>query len=307
MNTLFIKSDPPHPAVVPLAVRRATLAADGFQWQDFSDTVAAESPLTLRVEGRAVAVVMRTPGHDRELAAGFLLTEGVIQSARDLFEISLCPSLAHPPETPDLSPETGLAKSAGNPDPGDSLDVLLTHCGSFDPDKLTRHVFTSSSCGICSRTDLTTTIAPERILTPHPAPLISAAVLATLPEKLRAAQPTFATTGGLHGCAWWDAGSQTLAPGLIFEDVGRHNALDKLLGHALLTNQLPLFHGILLLSGRISFELVQKAHAARIPLIAAVGAPSSLAVDYAHAAGITLCGFVRPDRFNVYTHPARVG
>lgn len=281
-------------AVASVGVRRATRAGDAFQWQELSDNVASEAPLTLRVEGRAVAVVMRTPGHDRELAAGFLLTEGVIQFARDLFEISLCPSL-------------GQASANGACDPGDSLDVLLTNKTSFDPDKLTRHVFTSSSCGICSRTSLTTAIPADRILTPDPVPVIPAEILATLPEKLRATQPTFAATGGLHGCAWWNAARPDAAPALVFEDVGRHNALDKLLGHALLTNQLPLPNGVLILSGRISFELVQKAHAARIPIIAAVGAPSSLAIQYAAAAGITLCGFVREDRFNVYTHPGRVG
>jgi FdhD protein len=287
-------SDSPPPSIVPVGVRRAVRAGAGFYWQDLSDTVAAEVPLTLRVEGRAVAVVMRTPGHDRQLAAGFLLTEGVIESARDLFEISLCPSLRR-------------SDDGDACDPGDSLDVLLARKTSFDPDKLTRHVFTSSSCGICSRTSLTTAISADRILTPNLVPLISPEILATLPEQLRAAQPAFASTGGLHGCAWWDAASQAPVPGLSFEDVGRHNALDKLLGHALLTNQLPLSKGVLVLSGRISFELVQKAHAARIPVIAAVGAPSSLAVAYAAAAGITLCGFVREGRFNVYTHPARVG
>lgn len=256
-----------------------------------SDRVAVESPLTLRVEGRVVAVVMRTPGQDRELAAGFLLTEGVVGSASELFEISVCPSL----------------KAGESCDPGDSVDVIVTNPASFDPDKLTRHVFTSSSCGICSRTDLTTAILPERVLRGEMQPMITAADLAGLPELLRAFQPAFAATGGLHGCAWWDAAARSLAPGFLFEDVGRHNALDKLLGHALLTRQLPLGDGVLVLSGRISFELVQKALAAGIPVIAAVGAPSSLAVDYAQAAGITLCGFVRENRFNVYTHPGRVG
>lgn len=302
LNQLIASPAPPHPAIVPLTVRRAALGADGiFRSQDVPDTVAAESPLTLRVEGRVLAVVMRTPGHDRELAAGFLLTEGVIQSARDLFEISLCPSLSCAVAgTSEQSADTPA------PDPGDSLDVLLTRSASFNPEQLTRHVFTSSSCGICSKTSLTTALPPEAILTPGAVPLITAAALASLPDQLRAAQPTFATTGGLHGCAWWDAARQSLVPGLLFEDVGRHNALDKLLGHALLTQQLPLNHGVLLLSGRISFELVQKAHAARIPLIAAIGAPSSLAIEYATAAGITLCGFVRTERFNLYCHPGRV-
>ena len=306
---------PPTPegATVQVSLHRAVRDASGaFQWQETPDTVAAEAPLTLRVEGRAVAVVMRTPGHDRELAAGFLLTEGVIRSARDVLEISLCPSLAR---SSDMACSL-TTEHTGASDPGDSIDILLTDQSAFDPDKLTRHVFTSSSCGICSKTSLTTAIPPEQILTPGPEPLMTAAVLAALPEKLRAAQPTFATTGGLHACAWFpstmlSAGTppdgQSGPPLLLFEDVGRHNALDKLLGHALLTHQLPLTDGVLLLSGRISFELVQKAHAARIPLIAAVGAPSSLAIGYAHAAGITLCGFVRENRFNVYTHSGRVG
>ena len=288
------------PAIVPVLLRRISLTPEGAAlWGEVTDTVAAEAPLTLRVEGQATAVLMRSPGHDRELAAGFLLTENVIQSARDIFEISICPSVKQP----------GPAGAAG--DPGDSVDILLANKSSFDPGKLTRHVFTSSSCGICSKTSLTTAIAPERVLTPSASPLVPASMIATLPEKLRAAQPAFARTGGLHACAWWplEGNSDNIicdSPPLLFEDVGRHNALDKLLGHALLTNQ-PLHAGLLLLSGRISFELVQKALAARIPIIAAVGAPSSLAVEYAAAAGITLCGFVREDRMNVYTHPVRIG
>lgn len=287
------------PAAVRLTVRRAMFnPGRPVDWREAPDAVAAEAPLTLRVEGRVVAVVMRTPGYDRELAAGFLLTEGVILTVRDIFEISVCPSL----HRPDVS---GPAC-----DPGDSVDVLLANKSAFDPDKLTRHVFTSSSCGICSKTGLTMAIPPDRILTPDSGPAIPAAALAALPEKLRAAQPVFARTGGLHACAWWPLESVRSTTGLepvplLFEDVGRHNALDKLLGHALLTGQ-SLDAGVLVLSGRISFELVQKAHAARIPLIAAVGAPSSLAVDFAAAAGITLCGFVREDRLNVYTHPSRL-
>lgn len=275
-----------NPAIVSVPLRRGKLTwADTFHWREDMDAVAAEAPLTLRVEGRAVAVIMRTPGHDRELAAGFLLTEGVIRRAGEVFEISVCPSVS---------------------ESGDSVDVILTDAGSWDPETLTRHVFTSSSCGVCSRTSLTTAITEEAVLVPEPEAWLAASVLATLPDQLRASQPAFEATGGLHGCAWWDAAAGQIAPGLVFEDVGRHNALDKLLGSALLSNRLPLARGVLVLSGRISFELVQKAHAARIPVIAAVGAPSSLAIRYADAAGMTLCGFTGPERMNVYTHPSRI-
>jgi len=297
------------PAIWPVPVRRITGSAAGAElWQDLQDCVATESPLTLRVEGRAVAVVMRTPGHDRELAAGFLFTEGVIQSADGIFEISLCPSLSR--RTAGAAPSCDLTSHSGTSgageDSGDSLDVLLADPAAFDPDKLTRHVFTSSSCGICSRTSLTTAIPADRVLTSGVQPLITARQLGILPEKLRAAQPAFSATGGLHACAWWDAATGEATPGFLFEDVGRHNALDKLIGHALLARQLPLSNGVLILSGRISFELVQKAHAAGIPCLAAVGAPSSLAIAYAEAAGMTLAGFVRESRLNLYSHPERV-
>lgn len=300
MNPL--PAEGPSLAAVALQRRRASRDASGaFRWEDAADCVAAESPLTLRVEGRAVAVVMRTPGHDRELAAGFLLTEGVIRGPEDLFEISLCASQGPPP---GAVAEDALADQPASRETGDSVDVLLSDPARFDPARLTRHVFTSSSCGICSKTDLATGLRPDQVLVPGPAPLVAAATLAGLPERLRAAQPAFAATGGLHACAWFSLEDLAAAP-LLFEDVGRHNALDKLLGHALLCGQ-SLSSGLLLLSGRISFELVQKALAARLPVIAAVGAPSSLAVAYAEAAGITLCGFVREDRLNVYSHPGRI-
>ena len=288
------------PACLEIRIQRASVLENrAAVWQEKMDQVAVEAPLTLRVEGRAIAVVMRTPGHDRELAAGFLLTENVIRGASDVFEISFCPSLmasSSEGETCEL---------------GDSVDVLLANKSSFDPDKLTRHVFTSSSCGICSKTSLTTAILPEAVLPLPDRAVVAAAVVAALPELLRVAQPVFASTGGLHACAWWPwAALEKLdalpPPTFLFEDVGRHNAVDKLLGHALLARQ-SLAEGLLLLSGRVSFELVQKAHAARIPIIAAVGAPSSLAVEYAHAAGITLAGFIRTDRLNLYTHSSRLG
>lgn len=283
-----------NPASVTVALRRLVRMESGdLTPGEFSDEVAAEAPLTLRVESRAVAVVMRTPGHDRELAAGFLLAEGVIRRRADIFEISVCPSV-----------------SGG----GDSVDVILANPAAYDPESLTRHVFTSSSCGVCGKTDLVNALTVSGRLRPEDGPFIPAEAVFKLPGRLRDAQAAFAATGGLHGCAWFawrkvkpdDSGALETAARLVFEDVGRHNALDKLLGSALLSGQLPLSQGVLLLSGRISFELVQKACAAGIPVIAAIGAPSSLAVEYAEAAGITLCGFLKEGRMNIYTHPQRI-
>jgi FdhD protein len=319
---------------VPVTLRRIQRGETGgfCQSGDFSDEVAAEVPLTLRVEGRAVAVVMRTPGHDRELAAGFMLTEGVIRSRADLFEISLCPSLSRPAAS-DRSDRSDSGREGREGEAffanSGSVDIMLTNPAAYDPERLTRHVFTSSSCGVCGKTDLENPLALHGpALVPAEGPVISAEELFALPACLREAQAAFASTGGLHGCAWFpvevdqtdppdrpDLKKQAAAgspaalaskPALVFEDVGRHNALDKLLGSALLSGQLPLTRGVLLLSGRISFELVQKAATARIPIIAAIGAPSSLAVEYAAAAGITLCGFLRDGRVNVYTHAGRI-
>jgi FdhD protein len=248
-----------------------------------TDSVAAEEPVEIRVEGRSVAVVMRTPGHDRELAAGFLLSEGVIASSRDIFEISTC-----------VDPAAG----------GGVVEVLLTKPGNVDLDALTRHVFTSSSCGVCGRASIESAMRTHPPLEGPRATGVDAAVLFGLPAKQRAAQPAFAETGGLHASALFDFDGNLL---MTREDAGRHNALDKINGTALLENRLPLAEAILLLSGRASFELIQKALAARIPIVAAVGAPSSLAVQLARDAGITLCGFLRGDRCNVYTHPERLG
>jgi FdhD protein len=263
--------------------RLSVSAAGALSRVAASDVVAAEAPLEIRVEGRSIAVVMRTPGHDRELAAGFLLSEGVIASCRDVFEISVCPS-----ESPD----------------GGAVDVLLTEPGRVDMASLTRHVFTSSSCGVCGKASIDAAMQTHPPLGAHAAAIAEAATLFTLPEKQRAAQPVFAETGGLHASALFDLQGRLL---MTREDVGRHNALDKVIGAALLENRLPLSECILLLSGRTSFELVQKALAARIPIVAAVGAPSSLAVQLAQDAGITLCGFLRRDRCNVYAHGERLG
>jgi FdhD protein len=239
-----------------------------------ADAVAVEEPLEIRIEGRSVAVVMRTPGHDRELAAGFLLSEGVIRSARDLFEIVVCPG-------------------AGE---GTAVDVTLRDPSRLDLTKLTRHLFTSSSCGVCSRASLDAVLGGRKRLSSGLR--VRAANLRTWPAKLREAQETFASTGGLHGCALFDAEG-----GLVMarEDVGRHNALDKLVGWALLNGKAKLGRHVLLLSGRSSFELLQKAYMAGIPFVAGIGAPSSLAVDFARESGQTLVGFLKEQSCNAYS------
>ncbi len=248
-----------------------------------SDAVAIEEPLEIRVADRSVAVTMRTPGHDRELAAGFLLTEGVIRRADDLLDLVPCRDQAG-----------GESGNVINAIPAPGLAVNF--------DRLTRHVFSSSSCGVCGKATL------DAVAQAFPAVASDAhfdpVMLAKLPERLRAEQPVFAATGGLHACALFDASGEIL---LVREDVGRHNALDKVLGRALLDGWLPLACNGLLLSGRISFELVQKALAAGIPLIAGIGAPSSLAIECAERGGQTLVGFLRADRFNVYCGAQRLG
>ena len=272
----------PDDAARPAMTRRIGLLRIGGNVEPAQDVVAEESPLEIRVEGRPVAVVMRTPGHDEELAAGFLLSEAVIADRDDVFEVSTCPSQA---------------------DGGRAVDVLLARPESVDFERLTRHVFSASSCGICGKA------ATDAVLQHFP-PLtvdsirVPSGVILSLPDKLRAAQPTFDATGGLHASALFDLDGNLLA---LREDVGRHNALDKVLGSAFLTRRLPLDRHILALSGRVSFELMQKALAARIPIVAAISAPSSLAISFAESGGQTLCAFVRGERMNVYAHPERIG
>jgi len=234
------------------------------------DRVAVEEPLEIRVNGEPVAVTMRTPGHDEELALGFCLSEGIR------------PTEARLPD--DLSANTVDVSAPG-----------------FDPARLRRSFYTTSSCGVCGRgaLDAVAVEAPK-----IDAPLsIGASVVASLPETLRAAQATFAATGGLHATGLCTADGELRC---VREDVGRHNALDKVVGWCLREGMLPLAEFVLCVSGRSSFELVQKAAVAGCPLLAAVGAPSSLAVELAADRGITLCGFVRGARFNVYSEPWRV-
>ena len=223
---------------------------------------------------------MRTPGHDRELAAGFLLTEGVIQSARDLADLVGC----------SVEP------------PAQAMEAILTRSGTFDPTQLSRHTFTSASCGLCAQTTIDAVLRQRR---PLRDPIrIPVSLLLQLSSRLEAAQPTFRTTGGLHACGLFDQHGQLL---VAREDVGRHNALDKLIGWAVLQKRTPLRGHLLLLSGRTSFEMVQKAHAAGIPVVASISAPSSLAVEFARAAGLTLAGFVRERSLNLYAGAERIG
>ena len=234
------------------------------------DLVAVEEPLEIRIGGEPVAVTMRTPGHDEELALGFSLTEG------------LEPVSARAPD--DLAANTIEVEAAG-----------------FDRDRLRRHFYTSSSCGVCGKGAIeAVTVAAPRV---ESALEVDSKVVASLPERLRDGQAAFAVTGGLHATGLFTPGGELLC---VREDVGRHNALDKVVGWGFLAGRLPLAENVLCVSGRLSFELVQKAAVAGCPVLVAVGAPSSLAVELADDRGITLCGFVREGRVTVYTEPWRI-
>jgi FdhD protein len=234
------------------------------------DAVAVEEPLEIRIGGAPVAVTMRTPGHDEELALGFCLTEGI--PARS----------AH--ATEDLRANT--------------VDV---DADKFDAARVQRNFYTSSSCGVCGKGALeAVAVEAARVAS---ALRLTRSVAASLPERLRDAQPAFAQTGGLHATGLFDADGHIRC---VREDVGRHNAMDKVIGWAHTNHLLPLDDAVLCVSGRLSFELVQKAAVAGCPIVVAVGAPSTLAVDLARDRGITLCGFVRNGAFNVYSEPWRL-
>jgi FdhD protein len=246
-----------------------------------SDTLAREEPLEIRVRGRSVAVTMRTPGHDRELAAGFLLSEGLIHRAEDVVGIAPC-LLSDVPEN--------------------TLDVFLAPRIEVDFARLTRHVFASSSCGLCGKASIE---AVHQHFPPVESGLaIPMDRLSRLPSRMRAAQRTFSKTGGLHAAALFNARGKLV---VLREDIGRHNAVDKVLGYGLLEHRLPFSTHVLLVSGRASFEIMQKALAARIPIVCAISAPSSLAVEFARESGQTLVGFLRGETMNVYTGPERCG
>jgi FdhD protein len=275
----------------PVPIRRNVATAlvrevRGGRAREHADRLAAEEPMEIRVEGPgsealSVAVTMRTPGGDFELAAGFLFTEGLIGSRDEIRRVSYCEDLA--------------------PDEQHYNVVTVELTGAFDAERLKRNFDTTSSCGICGKATLEhVEVACARVA---PGPEVSREVISRLPNELRRAQRVFDQTGGLHAAGLFAPTGKLLS---LREDVGRHNAVDKVVGEALLAGDVPLAGRILFVSGRTSFEIVQKAGVAGIPVVAAVSAPTSLAVDAAERLGMTVVGFVRDERFNVYTHPDRI-
>ncbi len=266
------------------AVLRLSTADEGNRRRP--DSLAVEEPLELRVGGRPLAVTMRTPGHDVELAHGFLLTEGVIAGSGDVSAARFCGSV------------DGSGHNLYN-----VLDVVLA-CGVPAPQAgVERNFYTTSSCGVCGKASLDAVRLRTRFSPAADPVSVPAATLAAMPDTLRAAQRVFEATGGLHAAGLFTAEGDLLA---VREDVGRHNAVDKVLGWALLTGRVPARRCVLLVSGRASFELTQKAVMAGVPVLAAVSAPSSLAVEMALEAGLTLVGFLRGRSMNVYAGSHRV-
>ncbi len=261
------------------------IAVDGGNVRERVDWLVVEEPLEIRVGGPGqeptnLAVTMRTPGSDHELAVGFLYTEGLLSSPDEVAAV-----------------ESPRSRRGGGP--CNVVRVLLTR--PFDGSALKRNFFATSSCGICGKASLDQVAV--RCPPVGPGPTIGRSTLIGLPDALRAAQAVFDRTGGLHAAGLFDAGGRLLA---LREDVGRHNAVDKLIGRAFLDGEVPLAGRILLVSGRTSFEILQKAAVAGVPIVCAVSAPSSLAVSVADRLGITLVGFLRGPNFNVYTHAERM-
>ena len=265
----------------------------GDQRTTSADRVVVEEPLDVRLHGRTFATLMRTPGADRELAAGFLLSERVITSAEGLGTIEHCRDTTHANAPPDRAPYVENV-----------VNVTLTSTDAQTLEDLLagrRHVVSNASCGVCGRVTVENLREDlEPIATRQP---LRAAVVAALPETLREAQRLFDASGGLHAAGLFDWAGALMTSA---EDVGRHNAVDKVMGRMLMADRLPLGDYLLFVSGRTSFEIVQKAWCAGVPVVAAVSAPSSLAIALAEEAGITLIGFVRDGGFNVYAHPGRV-
>ncbi|MFG2223111.1 formate dehydrogenase accessory sulfurtransferase FdhD [Streptomyces sp. NPDC048644] len=279
--------------------RRVIRIRDGVQTTTRPDTLVAEEPMEIRLGGKPLAITMRTPGDDFALAAGFLVSEGVLASADELAHIVYCAGAVGSEGTP-------LAVAEGGVNTYNVVDVRLAHGVPVPDITLERNVYTTSSCGLCGKAslDAVRTTARWALDTSDDTPVrIDPATLSVLPDRLRAAQRVFDRTGGLHAAALFSTDGELLD---IREDVGRHNAVDKIVGRALQQGLLPLSSSVLMVSGRASFELAQKAVMAGIPVLAAVSAPSSLAVDLAAETGLTLVGFLRGASMNVYAGEHRI-
>ncbi len=249
------------------------------------DLLAVEEPLEIRLADRTVSITMRTPGNDFELAAGFLFNEGIVEGAHQIRDIH-------------------WSKAGKNPrQASNSVTVELQPGAEIDFNRLERHFYTTSSCGVCGKASMEALEMQGCPVLPRDAPQIDASLIHQLPRIVRAKQAVFERTGGLHAAALFSSAGELK---LLREDVGRHNAVDKLIGAEVLAKCTPLHDDLLLVSGRASFELVQKALMAGIPILAAVGAPSSLAVETAQRFHMTLLGFVRDERFNIYSGASRI-
>ena len=261
--------------------------------REFSDALIVEEPLEIRLEwehagkriGKSIAVTMRTPGHDYELTSGFLFTEGIVKSGEAIAKLDYC---------------VGVDKLKQQ---FNQLTVRLRPGVKVPLEKLERNFYTSSSCGVCGKATLDALKIECSRTFKSGVPKLASSVISTLPESLRAAQKNFEKTGGVHAAGLFTMDGKLLD---VFEDVGRHNAVDKLIGSRVMENDLDFSKLGMVISGRIGFEIVQKAIVAGIPIIVAVGAPSSLSVELAEEYGMTLCGFVKKDRFNVYSGTERV-
>ena len=281
----------PLPSQRAVRVEGGIVRVTGDEWLDADDHLAAEEPLEMRLvyweQGerveKPIAVTMRTPGDDFELAVGFLFGEGILRGREDFVEVAYCL---------DQNEQQNF----------NIVSVSLMPDVPFDMSKLDRHFYTTSSCGVCGKAALEALeITGCEVI--FPGFTVDADVIKSLPDTLRDAQAVFEQTGGLHAAGLFDRDGNLLS---LREDVGRHNALDKVIGEQVTAGNSVLYDRIVLLSGRASFELLQKSLVARIPVVCAVGAPSSLAVELSNTFGITLIGFTRSDGFNIYTHPGRI-
>jgi len=267
--------------------RRKVRHIDGERQLERVETLAAEEPLEIRIDGEAIAVTMRTPGDDFDLVAGFALSEGLVSRPAELAALRYC-----------------AGATAEGVNTYNVVDIVLSDDAARPARSVSRNFYTTSSCGVCGKASIDAVRVNSSFDLSLDDVVVGPGLLAVLPERLRSAQKVFDSTGGLHAAGLFDSAGQLLA---LREDVGRHNAVDKVVGWALRENRLPLAGSVLMVSGRASFELVQKAYLAGIPILAAVSAPSTLAVEFAESVGMTLVGFLRGASMNVYTGAARVG